>query len=84
MIQPRSVSGGGRGFNIDNQAQPNSRNRMLGAQSSARQGTHIHDQSNQVKYKKGGYTPEYEKLARTASEMSQNLEIHFSDHFIVC
>ena len=57
---------------------------MLGAQSSARQGTHIHDQSNQVKYKKGGYTPEYEKLARTASEMSQNLEIHFSDHFIVC
>jgi hypothetical protein len=33
-----------------------------------------------VKYKKGGYTPEYEKRARTALEMSQNLEIHFSDH----
>ena len=52
---------------------------MLGAQSSARQGTQIHDQSNQVKNKKGGgYTPEYEKLAPTASEMSQNLEIHYS------
>lgn len=52
---------------------------MLGAQSSARQGTQIHDQSNQVKNKKGGgYTPEYEKLARTGSEMSQNLEIHYS------
>jgi len=36
-----------------------------------------------VTYKKGGYTPEYEKRARTASEMSQNLEIHFSDHLIV-
>ncbi len=56
---------------------------MLGAQSSARQGTHIHDQSNQVKDKKGGYTPEYEKLARTASEMSQNLEFHSSDHLNV-
>jgi hypothetical protein len=53
---------------------------MIHAQSSARQRTQIHDQSNQVKYKKGGYTPEYEKLARTASEMSQNLDIHFSDH----
>ncbi|MCT0213105.1 hypothetical protein KQ307_06265 [Synechococcus sp. CS-1326] len=52
---------------------------MLGAQSSARQGTQVHDQSNQVKNKKGGYTPEYEKLARTASEMSQNLEIRISD-----
>ncbi len=31
----------------------------------------------------GGYTPEYEKLAPTASEMSQNLEIHFSDHLNV-
>jgi len=51
---------------------------MFGTQSSARQGTQIHDQSNQVKYKKGGYTPEYEKRARTASGMSQNLEIHFS------
>jgi len=51
---------------------------MLGAQSSARQGTQIHDHSNQVKYKKGGYTPEYEKLAPTTSEMSQNLEIHYS------
>jgi hypothetical protein len=56
---------------------------MLGAQSSARQGTHIHDQSNQAKYKKGGYTPKYEKRAPTASEMPQNLEIHFSDHLNV-
>jgi hypothetical protein len=51
---------------------------MFGTQSSARQGTQIHDQSNQVKCKKGGYTPEYEKCARTASEMSQILEIHYS------
>jgi hypothetical protein len=33
--------------------------------------------------KRGGYTPEYEKLAPTASEMSPILEIHFSDHLIV-
>jgi hypothetical protein len=57
---------------------------MLGAQSRARQGTQIHAQSNQVTYKKGGgYTPKYEKRARTASEMSQNLEIHFCDHINV-
>lgn len=68
---------------IDNQAQPNARERIIHAQSRARQGTQIHDQSNQVKTKKGGYTPEYEKLVRTASEMSQNLEIRFSDHLIV-
>jgi hypothetical protein len=51
---------------------------MFGTQSSAIQGTQIHDQSNQVKDTKGGYTPEYEKLAPTTSEMSQNLEIHYS------
>jgi hypothetical protein len=69
---------------LTNQAQPNGREQIIHAQSSARQGTQIHDQSNQVKDKKrGGYTPEYEKLARTASEMSQNLEIHFSDHLNV-
>ena len=45
--------------------------------------TQTHDQSNQVKYKKGGYTSEYEKRARTASEMSQNLEIHFCDQINV-
>jgi hypothetical protein len=56
---------------------------MLGAQSRARQGTQIHAQSNQVKYKKGGYTPKYEKRARTASEMSQNLENHLCDHINV-
>jgi hypothetical protein len=53
---------------------------MIHAQSSARQRTHTHDQSNQVKLKKGGYTPKYENRARTDSEMSQNLEIHSSDH----
>jgi hypothetical protein len=68
---------------IDNQAQPNGRERIIHAQSSARQGTQIHDQSNQVKNKKGGYTPEYEKRAPTASQMSQNLEIHFSNHINV-
>jgi hypothetical protein len=68
---------------INNQAQTNGREQIIHAQSSARQGTQIHDQSNQVKDKKGGYTPKYEKRARTASEMSQNLEIHFSDHLIV-
>jgi hypothetical protein len=31
-----------------------------------------------VNYKKGGYTPKYEKRARIASEMSRILEIHFS------
>ena len=46
-------------------------------------GTQTHDQPNQVKYKKGGYTPKYEKRARTASEMSQNLEIRCSDHLNV-
>jgi hypothetical protein len=46
-------------------------------------GTQTHDQSNQVKCKKGGYTPEYEKRARTASKMSQNLEIRCSDHLNV-
>ena len=69
---------------VDNQAQPNGRERIIHAQSRARQGTQIHDQSNQLKNKKGGgYTPEYEKLAPTASQMSQNLEIHFSNHINV-
>jgi len=72
-----------RAFHIDNQAQPNGRERIIHAQSRAMQGTQIHAQSIQVKNKKGGYTPEYEKRAPTASQMSQNLEIHFSNHINV-
>lgn len=42
---------------IYNRAQPKGRERIIHAQSRARQGTQIYDQSNQVKDKKGGIYP---------------------------
>ena len=69
---------------IDNQAQPNGREPIIHAQTRERQGTKNHNQSKKLKNKKGGrYTPEYEKPAPTDTKMSQNLEIHFSNHINV-